>query len=305
VSAPRTALITGAGGFVGSTLAEGFAALGWRVTAVDRAFDDLTRRRLRGMDLVAADLSTGVPADMPAAGLIVHAAAMTTDPADLGWTRAAHLAANTRPLLAMLEHAARTTPDAFVFLSSSGVFAAADGGDRLRETDHATGDSPYAVAKRAGETLVLGAFAGNTAAHVLRLGYLFGPHETRRPSRTRVSLVAQWLDAARHGRPLAVSADDPLRDWTYAPDLAPALARLAGAAAATGPRHLGSPYVLRDSAMAAMVARHVPGAACVTEPATRVVKPPMAASDIPALQGFAWTAPDAALARLAAAEVAA
>jgi UDP-glucose 4-epimerase len=35
----RAILITGAGGFVGSHLAMGFAALGYRVTAVDVAFD--------------------------------------------------------------------------------------------------------------------------------------------------------------------------------------------------------------------------------------------------------------------------
>ena len=245
------------------------------------AFDDETRTRLETHDLVTADLAQGVPAALPPAHLIVHAAALTTDHADLGCSRAAHIAANTRPLLAMMEHAARTPPDAFVFLSSSGVFAVGDGQGALTDTDQPTGQSPYAAAKRAGELLVLAGFDGTPAVHVVRLGYVYGPHEAARPSRARVSLVAQWLAAARAGRAIAVRADDPARDWTYAPDLAPALARLAAGASAGRPVHLGSPHVLSDSALAALVTRHFPEATRTTEQVTGPMKPPMAPSDIP------------------------
>ncbi len=149
------------------------------------------------------------------------------------------------------------------------------------------------------------ALDGVTAAHVVRLGYLYGPHEQVRPSRRRLSPVAQWLAAARAGRPLEVRADDPRRDWTFAPDLAPALARLVAGAARPRPVHLGSPFVLADSAMAALVARHVAGAASVVVPASGPIKPPMQPSDIAALNGFPWTAPETGIARLAAVEVAA
>lgn len=296
--------ISGAGGFVGSALAVGFAALGWQVTALDQAFDHDTRARLAGHDLVTADLSQGVPAGLPPAQLIVHAAALTTDHVDLGWTRAAHLAANTRPLLAMMEHAAHTDVDAFVFLSSSGVFAVGDGGAALTDTDAPTGRSPYAAAKRAGELLVLAGFDRRPAPHVVRLGYVYGRRETTRATRTRVSLAAQWLAAARAGQPLGVRADDPARDWTFAPDLAPALARLGIAASAGRPVHLGSPYVVSDSALAALVRDHFPTATLVTESVTGALKPPMAPSDIPALRGLVWTDPPTAVAQLAA-EVAA
>lgn len=298
----RELLVTGAGGFVGSALVEGFLALGWRVTAVDRKFDAATSARLRGSRLVTANLGQGAPADLPAADVIVHAAATTTDAATLGWTAAAHVAANTRPLLALLEHAARTRPAAFVFLSSSGVFAAADGHERLRDSDLPTGRSPYAVAKRAGELLTLTALEG-IAAHVVRLGYLFGPHEATRPSRARLSPIARWWAAARAGTPLLVPADDPARDWTFTPDLAPVLARLVAAPPADGPVHLCSPFVAADSVMAAHVAALVPGAVCVTEPATARAKPPLSASDLSSLGPLSWTEPTRALARLAAVEV--
>ena len=94
MTASREILITGAGGFVGSALVEGFLALGWRVTAVDRAFDAATRARLAGSHLITVDLSHGDSSDLPAAAVVVHAAAVTTGAATLGWTPAAHIAAN-------------------------------------------------------------------------------------------------------------------------------------------------------------------------------------------------------------------
>ena len=81
-------LITGAGGFVGSHLAIGFAALGYQVTALDRGFDPATRSRLSGIGLTEADL--GAPdALIPDLGdgcTIIHAAALTTNPAAMGMT---------------------------------------------------------------------------------------------------------------------------------------------------------------------------------------------------------------------------
>jgi nucleoside-diphosphate-sugar epimerase len=115
--------------------------------------------------------------------------------------------------------------------------------------------------------------------------------------------VARWLAAAREGRPLAVPADDPARDWTFTPDLAPALARLAALPPAARPVHLCSPFVRKDSAMAALLAARVPGAVCVTAPATAFPKPPMRASDLSRLGDLRWTAPEAALTLLTAAEV--
>lgn len=301
--APDTVLITGAGGFVGAALAEGFAALGWQVAAVDRMFDDAARVRLTGCQLIAADLGERVPDETPAASVVIHAAAVTTDPAERGWTPAAHIAANTRPLLTMLAFAARTRPAAFVFLSSSGVFAPEDGAAALTDHDLPTGASPYAAAKRAGELLTAASLAAIVPAHVVRLGYLYGPHEAARPSRTRCSPVARWVEAARAGRALVVPDDDPARDWTFTPDLAPVLAAMVTRPPAGRPVHLCSPHVMRDSDMAARIAALVPGATYATAPASARVKSPMRASDLSALGPIRWTAPDEALATLLAAQV--
>lgn len=299
----RRVLVTGAGGFVGRALAQGFDELGWDVVGVDRAFD--VGRETAGILRITADIADeGVPLDVPEVDLVVHAAWVTTDAATLGITPADYVALNLRPLLSVLEFTATTRPPAFVFLSSSGVFAATDADDGLTDTDQPTGTSPYAVSKRAGELLVRAALEEDTAVHVVRLGYLFGPSEVISPSRSGVSLVASWLAAARDGQPLEVRSDDPKRDWTFTGDLAAALERLADEPAAEHPVHLGSPHVITDRALATLIAGQVSGAETVTMPAGRRMKPPMIPSDIPALRGFDWTAPQAGLRTLLAEEVA-
>jgi|AP95_1055475.scaffolds.fasta_scaffold25376_3 nucleoside-diphosphate-sugar epimerase len=313
----RRVLVTGAGGFVGRSLALGFADLGWQVIGLDRAFDGgWEHQDIRQADAasksqdirqVAAELAEGVPQEVPGVDLVVHAAWVTTDAETLGITPAASVTLNLRPLRAVLEYTVRTRPPAFVFLSSSGVFAPGDATDGLTDADHPTGTSPYATAKRAGELLAQGTAESPqaTAVHVVRLGYLFGPDELARPSRLAVSLVARWLAAARDGRPLEVRSDDPRRDWTFTSDLAAALERVVAGPPAGHPVHLGSPHVCTDSAFANLIASQVPGAEPVTVPATGPVKPPMIPSDIPALRGFSWTDPAAGLQVLLSGEVAA
>ena len=313
----RRVMITGAGGFVGGALALGFADLGWRVIGLDRAFDSGrafdAEREDHGIHRVTAELAQGVPADISDVDLVVHAAWVTTEAGTVAITPAEHVALNLRPLLALLEFTARTRPAAFVFLSSSGVFAPGDVAEGLTDADHPTGASPYAAAKRAGEVLVPAALHSvasgsatpnrSVAVHVVRLGYLFGPGEVARPSRTSVSLVGRWLTAARGGQPLAVRSDDPTRDWTFAPDLAAALEKVVDGGSAGHTVHLGSPHVYTDSALATLIARQFPGTETVTVPAASPVKPPMVPSDIPALRGFHWTDPAAGLQALLAGEV--
>lgn len=291
----RRILITGAGGFVGSHLAQGFAALGDRVCAVDREFDDAARARLAGCTLLACDLGAdGATAALPAADVIVHGAALTTAPEALGMTAADHVAANMAPLLAMLRHAARVPPACFVFLSSSGVFGPADGSPDLADTDRATGAGPYAAAKRAGEALVPGALGGICATLVLRLGYLYGPHEAARASRARVSPIRSWLDAAAAGGTIEIAGTDPRRDWTFAPDLAPAIDRLLAAPGRAGPIHLCAPGAWRDSAVAGLILARHPRARLGRVPGGPV-KPPMRPSAVAALEGFGWTGIEAGL----------
>jgi UDP-glucose 4-epimerase len=289
-------LITGAGGFVGSALAAGFASQGAGVTGLDLSFDAATRARLSGVTLIEADLTQGDLAlrDLPQADVMIHAAALTTNPAAMGLTIAEHVTANMAPLLAMLRHAGRTRPRAFVFLSSSGVFGETDGSPDLTDTDVATAEGPYSAAKKAGEVLVPGALTGVCETHVVRLGYLYGPHEVARNTRARVSMLQSWVDAASAGQAITVNAANPRRDWTFVPDLAPALARIVAGPGRVRPVHLCSPVAVSDRDLAAALAARLPGLRTVEGPAS-AIKAPMVPSAVAALVGFHWTGIDAGL----------
>jgi UDP-glucose 4-epimerase len=280
-------LISGAGGFVAGHIAAGLAALGHRVCALDLTFDAAAQRRLAGCDLMAADLGADGVA-LPPADIVIHGAALTTNPAALGLTPAQHVAANTQPLLTMLSHAGTHRPRAFVYLSSSGVFAASDGAPDLTDACTPTAQGPYSAAKRAGEALVPGALGDSCQTFILRLGYLYGPGEAARSSRMKVSLVQDWINAARNGGVLQRDVTDPRRDWTFAPDLAPAIDLLVAGAGRAQPIHLCAPNPPRDSDVVAQILRHHP-AAPQREVPGQGAKPPMVPSILPALDGFAWT----------------
>jgi nucleoside-diphosphate-sugar epimerase len=254
---------------------------------LDLTFDAAAERRLAGCDLMAADLlADGVT--LPPADIVIHGAALTTNPAAMGLTPAQHVAANTRPLLNMLTHAGSLRPQAFVFLSSSGVFADTDGAPDLTDACTPTAQGPYSAAKRAGEALVPGALGDTSQTYTLRLGYLYGPGEAARATRLKVSLVQAWIEAARAGDVLQHDATDPRRDWTFAPDLGPAIDRLLSGPGRAQPIHLCAPNPSRDSEVLAQILRHHPTATRCTVPGWGV-KPPMVPSAMPALDDFAWT----------------
>lgn len=288
-------LITGAGGFVGGALAAGFVRLGAWVTGLDRTFDADVRARLTGVELVECDLADGEGRLRGlSADVIIHAAALTTNPSALGMTDAQHITANMTPLLAMLRHAAQIRPNAFVFLSSSGVFGETDGSPNLTDADAATAQGPYSAAKKAGEMLVPSALGGVCATHVVRLGYLYGSHEVARTTRERVSLVQTWVNAARAGQEIVVSTADARRDWTFVADLAPALARIFDGQAVARPIHLCTPIAMTDRDVANAIAARFAGAV-VKSGEAMPAKAPMVPSNLAQLQGFAWTSLDAGL----------
>jgi UDP-glucose 4-epimerase len=296
-------LITGAGGFVGSAIAAGLIRLDWQVCALDVAFDAPTRTRLAGCDLLTADLSEPLP-DLPRADVVIHAAALTTGPETLGISAAEHVRRNMLPLLVVLGVAARMSPRAFVFLSSTGVFAPGDGDPELTDTSTPSASGPYAAAKRAGELLVPAALPAGTACHVLRLGHICGLSEAARPTRARVSPMAEMTAAACTDRLVRVSVTDPLRDWTAAEDLGPAMARLLSGPSAGRVLHFGSAYRMTDSAMAARIAGRIPGVRIEMKPSLPA-KAPMRPSTIPALRDFAWTRPEDVIDALCASRLAA
>ena len=298
----RTVLITGAGGFVGSALAEAQIAQGHAVLATDLAFDAEARARLGTAQLIEGPLPevlaalTGITADV-----VIHAAAITADPARLGLTRAGHLGANTGLLLAALDWAHRHGAGRFVFLSSSGVFGLASGPDPVDERAPATATDPYSAAKRAGEILLSGASEPGFETVTLRLGPVFGPHEGTRPTRPTPSLVARMIAAARDDGEIRVATPHARRDWTFLPDIARATGIVLDHPGALPPvLHVTSGKALCDLDLAQAIAAHFPGTQVLTMPDAPAHPPrPVMVSGVSSpLDGFVWNPVSNALAAI-------
>lgn len=289
----RKVLITGAGGFVGSALAEAEIAAGHTVLATDMAFDAGTRTRLRAAQLIEGPLSE-VLAQMSdvAVDVVIHAAAITADPARFGLTKAAHLNANVSLLLQALDWARSHGAKRFVFLSSSGVFGVAKDLQAVDETTSATATDPYSAAKRAAEILLTGAAEPGFETVTLRLGPVFGPYETPRPTRPTPSLVARMTAAAHDTGEILVATPDARRDWTYLPDIARAMGLLLDHMGAVPPLlHLTSGCAMSDLELAQAIAAHMPGVGvrAVSDAPAHPPRPVMISSVPSAIDGFPWT----------------
>ncbi len=294
----RRVLITGAGGFVGSHLAEGFRSLGDTVFAVDRLFDKQARERLAGVALIEADI---LGADLPNVDLVVHGAAITTPPRDWGVSDHDYIAANTALADRVLRHAIDSGAKDFVFISSSGVFAPEDGDGIHLESTTPTASLPYAQAKRAGEEAC--DRATQLRALSIRLGPIYGPNERSRETRTIVSAVRRWLDMAFADKAITVDMPDERRDWTFAPDLALALdALLRQQPPLRGVVHLTSGHVVSNIDLARMIANLVPQARVVFGETARVERLPMASDRLDMSALYEWTTIPTGLAHVMAAE---
>lgn len=245
-----TVLVTGAGGFVGQGL------VGW-----------LARVR-PGETLHACDLSappsagsvTGHALDVTDRNavsslmnrlrpdLVIHAAALTrTAPED----RLAVFDVNMTGSLNVVQAADASGAGRIIVASSSGIYA--DTPAPLRhEDDPLDVSNAYAASKSAAE-----AIAATYGGYAVRIGPVYGPNETARPSRPRISAVGKMLAHLRQQRPVTICGGAIRRDWTHVDDIAAGIDALARA---PSPQHhvynlsSGQPYALTE--VAAEFARH-------------------------------------------------
>lgn len=221
------ALVTGAAGFIGSTLVDRLLERGVRVTGVD-AFTDyydpaLKRRnlaaalahsgfRLLELDLGAADLSA-----LPEVQVVFHQAAQPGVRASWGREFAAYTHHNVLATQRLLERYREAPLERFVYASSSSVYGDAErfptGEDLLPRPF-----SPYGVTKLAGEHLTL-LYARNFGMKVTALRYftVYGPRQ--RPDMA----FHRFCRALLRGEPVTVYGDGTQsRDFTYISDAAEA-----------------------------------------------------------------------------------
>jgi len=226
--ADRPILVTGAAGFIGSTLTDRLLADGRRVVGLDNFCDfypeELKRRNLESamgsdrFELIEADIR-----DRDAVldafrrtepGAVVHLAAMAGVRPSIE-RPAYYTAVNVDGAVNLLDAAAAAGVERFIFTSSSSVY-----GNNAKvpfseddNVDHPI--SPYAATKKAGELLC------HSYHHLhgmpifcLRLFTVFGPRQ--RPDLA----IGKFLRHAQTGTPIPMFGDGSTsRDYTFVDDI--------------------------------------------------------------------------------------
>jgi len=238
------ALVTGAAGFIGSTLTDRLLADGVRVTGVD-AFTDyydvsLKRRNIatalahQGFELLELDLGTADLAPLPEVDVVFHNAAQPGVRASWGREFAAYTQHNVLATQRLLERYKRSKLERFIYASSSSIYGDAE--------SYPTSEgvlprpfSPYGVTKLAGEHLAL-LYGRNFGLPVAALRYftVYGPRQ--RPDMA----FHRFCRAMLANEPITVYGDGlQSRDFTFVADAVEANVRAWKRAAPQGVYNVG------------------------------------------------------------------
>ena len=222
----RKALVTGAAGFIGSTLSEELqGTYGVEVVAVDSFTDyynvDVKRRHARelhnaGISVIDADLNC-VDLDSLLSGVdvVFHLAGQPGVRASWGRTFDGYLSNNVAATQRLLE-AVKSTPgiSRLVYASSSSIYGDAERYPTV-ETDLPLPFSPYGVTKLAAEHL-MSLYARNFGVPTVSLRYftVYGPRQRPDMGFTR------FLTRAFSDVPIEVfGSGEQVRDFTYVGDI--------------------------------------------------------------------------------------
>jgi UDP-N-acetylglucosamine 4-epimerase len=223
---PRTWLVTGGAGFIGSHLLEELLGLGQTV----RVLDNLATGKRANVDAVLAAADAGAAprctfiegdiADPATAAracdgvdYVLHQAALGSVPRSIADPRASHRA-NVDGFLEMLIAARDAKVKRFVYASSSSVY-----GDEpnLPKVESRVGRvlSPYAGTKAVNE-LYAGTFQLSYGLECIGLRYfnVFGPRQD--PDGAYAAVMPKWVKALLQGEPCTINGDgETSRDFCF------------------------------------------------------------------------------------------
>ncbi|MGH9280615.1 MAG: NAD-dependent epimerase/dehydratase family protein, partial [Acidimicrobiales bacterium] len=218
-----TVLVTGAAGFIGSTLCEKLLATGWSVRALDAFTENYDARQkhanLAGVldhpnfTLLQADLVTDpLKGVLDGVDAVVHLAAEPGVSPSWGPGFGRYVERNVHATQRLLDACAPVALRRFVFASSSSVYGDGVTGP-VPESTMPRPASPYGVTKLAAEHLV-GAYAARGLPAVsLRYFSVYGPRQ--RPDMA----LHRFIEAALDQCPLTVYGDgSQVRDLTHVAD---------------------------------------------------------------------------------------
>jgi UDP-N-acetylglucosamine 4-epimerase len=223
---PRSWLITGVAGFIGSNLLETLLKLDQQVTGLDnfatghaRNMDEVRQivgsERSRNFTFIEGDIRDRADCQRACAGVdfVLHQAALGSVPRSLADPLATH-DANVTGFVNMLVAARDAKVGRFVYAASSSTYGDHPG---LPKVEDVIGRplSPYAVTKYANE-LYADVFARCYGVNSIGLRYfnVFGPRQD--PDGAYAAVIPRWIGQFMRREPVYINGDgDTSRDFCY------------------------------------------------------------------------------------------
>ena len=223
---PRTWLVTGAAGFIGSNLVEALLDLGQRVVGLDNLSTGHRRNLKQVQQSVSEkgwDRFAFVEGDVRSiedcrlacerVDCVLHQAALGSVPRSIKDPIATH-ESNVTGFLNMLVAARDAGAERFIYAASSSTYG--DHSD-LPKVEDKIGEplSPYAVSKYVNE-LYAGVFARTYGMRVIGLRYfnVFGKRQD--PDGAYAAVIPKWTSNLLRGRPCTINGDgETTRDFCY------------------------------------------------------------------------------------------